>query len=48
MAMNTPEDLDATLVSEYEQAFVEWCEAEDSQLWESTVGDGLGPLPTES
>lgn len=29
------------LTSEYEQAWDEWAESGESQLWNSTVGDGL-------
>jgi metal-responsive CopG/Arc/MetJ family transcriptional regulator len=32
---------DAELVAEYEEAFTEWSESEDAELWEATVADGL-------
>ena len=31
----------AKLGDEYEQAWTEWLDSDDADLWESTVGDGL-------
>jgi len=27
---------------DYEEAWAEWSQAEDEQLWDATVGDGIG------